>query len=498
MGSGTDAARPHPFVDWVEQVLVQPMRAVFESSIPQTRVLHRDAMRGAYNILARAIGATSGRSVLSSAVLATAEGKRKQQRRWAQAALTASWTEQFGRELPEAGDLSGTSLLTAANEATNTAIGQHLDASDVALERRRARTLKALTPGAERTEKPHTELGYGTKTPASSRDWIKQARAEVASAAAAMTEGTLARSRLAEAASALASTTAILGVGADGEAQRLDSKAHAAQSHPRSLQQQASNSSIPPLSALPCSGVGRQAVGNETFVECNGARVAPAVRLAIQALQAAVTAEAGDAVILALEAALFAVPGFNISLLVPASTAIPAGVNFTALPIATQQALLAAANVTSFANLTTFGQIIGPDGAIANGALNATDLLPLLPVNATITLVQNVECQDAFEVGLVCACPLDFRGAQCESRRSLVLGMRVEDTRLRNCLQDPSHHALFPDTPPSEAGLETTVGFGGTDTLASGVSQRASRPLGAPTASLCLILRPCAVLFVWP
>lgn len=445
-------------MDWAEQVFTQPLKAWFASKFPQTREQHRNAMQGAYQILARALGATSKRELLATAMHSTAEGKRRRQREWAKAAAmrTFAGIAPLDQLWSADGTSMSESMAEEAHQASLGAISRRLDALDGKMERSQSGRSGADLVG-----------------PPSSRNWLREARAEAAAAAAAITQETLFRARLSDAATGLAASALILGVGSDGEALRLIDAADSAQQTltgmPRRVLQ-ASNDSLPTLADIPCSGVGHQAIGNETIVLCNGARVTPAVRLAVQALQAAVTAEAGDAVILALEAALLSLPGLNISLLVPASTPIPAGVNFTSLPLATQQALLAAANVSSFANITTFGQIIDADGLIAGGALSATDLLPLLPVNTTIALVQTIQCEDTFEVGFVCACPLEYRGERCESRRSMVLGLRVEDARLRRCLEDPSHHALFPNTAPGAAGEETIVGFGGSDNLASGVS----------------------------
>lgn len=220
---------------------------------------------------------------------------------------------------------------------------------------------------------------------------------------------------------------------------------------------------------LVCSGVGLPASSNATFQECNGTRVTPAVLAAVVALQAAATAGAGDAVLTALEGALLALPGLNVSTLIPRGTPIPAGVNLSALPADTQVALLAAANVSSLANITSFDQIIGADGSIAGGRLNATDLLPLLPVNATLALVQGIRCSESSELLDTCACPLDFRGPSCSSRRSLVASLEVDDPAVRACLETPSDAPLGPggiSVPPG------AFGFNGASLLGSGVRPR--------------------------
>ncbi|KAA0168025.1 hypothetical protein FNF31_00524 [Cafeteria roenbergensis] len=217
---------------------------------------------------------------------------------------------------------------------------------------------------------------------------------------------------------------------------------------------------------LVCSGVGLPASSNSTYQQCNGTRVTPAVLAAVTALQAAATAEAGDAVLTALEGALLALPGFNVSTLIPRGTPIPAGVNLSALPEATQSALLEAANVSSLANITSFDQVIGEDGSIAGGRLNAADLLPLLPVNATLDLVQSLRCSEASELLDACACPLDFRGESCGSRRSLVVSMEVDDPAVRACLETPAEAPLGPGGVPFSPGA---FGFNGASLLNSGL-----------------------------
>lgn len=226
-----------------------------------------------------------------------------------------------------------------------------------------------------------------------------------------------------------------------------------------------SSPSPPPITSLACSGVGRLATGNASFDVCNGQRVTPETAAAAEALRAAAASGAADGVVNALTAGLLSVPGLNVSALIAPTTPIPPGVNLSALPSATQDALMSAANVSSLSNLTTIGQLLTPEGTLAPG-LSPADLAALLPANATRQIAEGIDCGVGFEERTVCACPLDFRGAQCESRRSLTLSLRVLDRGLRDCLEHPPSASLSPE---SSLPSPSVLGFGGSDTSAVGL-----------------------------
>jgi hypothetical protein len=237
----------------------------------------------------------------------------------------------------------------------------------------------------------------------------------------------------------------------------------------------------PPLAELDCSGVGRKVLTNTTVSQCGGVALSPAQEAAFLVAQTAVENNASTVVLQAAETALLAAPGLNLTVLIPPTTPIPAGVNLSAvLPPATLQILLDYANVSSPANITTFGQIIDSNGRVAGGALNASSLLPLIPVDTFVALVTSVQCRSVSSVTSGCACPLEFRGERCESRRSLVVWFQPAQASLRSCLERPYSSSAAPFRMPTPGPLNP-VGFAGSDLYGSGVSNGILVLLGAIT-----------------
>mgnify|MGYP005992591719 CR=1 FL=1 len=206
-----------------------------------------------------------------------------------------------------------------------------------------------------------------------------------------------------------------------------------------------------------CGFVGRRVQVNTTTDVCAGVDVTPAQQAAItSAVAAANDASLDDASRAAANAAITGVPGVGSAVFtaaVDANTPLPAGFDISGpLTPAQVAAVVAAANVSSSANITTFAQlapVVSSNGS-ANGTISADALLLALPLNASSALLGAVTCAQRVTTGTVCQCPLDYIGGGNCTARAWGCSLRWNEPQVTTCIA--SNAALpgldFSSSPP--------------------------------------------------
>ncbi len=225
-----------------------------------------------------------------------------------------------------------------------------------------------------------------------------------------------------------------------------------------------------------CSHVGRRVQVRSTTDECAGVPVTTAQRATITAgVQTINNANLDAATRTAATTTVTAVPGvgnavFNAA--VDANTPLPAGFNInSALTPAQVAVVVAAANVSSAANITTFAQlapVVSTNASAAgNSSIPAGQLLLALPFNATAALVGGVTCTQVESFAPTCLCPVDYTGGSNCTAKAWGCSLQWNEPQVDSCIA--SNAALpgldFSVDPPAPlsrvAELEySTVAFG--------------------------------------
>jgi len=217
---------------------------------------------------------------------------------------------------------------------------------------------------------------------------------------------------------------------------------------------------ISPPGDKQCSYIGRLVQLNTTTDVCAGVDVTPVQQATITgAVTTLNNANLDGATRTAANAAVVGVPGVGgavFTAAVDANTPLPAGFDING-PLSPAQvaAVVAAANVSSAANITTFAQLAPAvstnDSAIANGTISAGQLLLSLPLNVSAALVGAVTCEQRVTVGTICQCPLDYVGGTNCTARAWGCSLQWNEPQVDACI---ASNAALPGldlsaTPPS-------------------------------------------------